>query len=54
MKNSYFVDNDGSSLNKWINELLSEDINDPNSLINNLDFMRSLGTNDKEFEDYSE
>ena len=52
LKNSYFTFN-GEILNKWIDELISGDIKDPNSFVQNFDFIRSLGNNKKPFKNFS-
>ena len=52
LKSPYYNAN-GKILNTWLNELVNEDINDPNSFVNNIDFNRSLGNTNKEFKKFS-
>ena len=52
LKSPYYNAN-GKILNTWLNELVNEDIDDPNSFVNNIDFNRSLGNTNKEFKKFS-
>ena len=52
LNNPYFVDGDGKILNKWLYALTTQAVDDPHSFINNFAFDRSLGTNEKKFEDF--